>query len=75
MINMREYLDHKFPRMRPSEQRFINAARSDRVFWRGEDIETFKRVYEETQRMRQMGREKYRAEALGRMRQLARRMT
>lgn len=75
MINMSDYIPQKFRRMRPSEQRFINAARDERIFWRGEDIETFKRIYEETQRMRSMGREKYRAEAMGRMRQLVRRMT
>ncbi len=74
MINMSDYIDRKFRRMKPSEQRFINAARDDNVYWRGEDIETFKRVYEETQRMRSMGAKKYRAEAITRLKDMIRRI-
>ena len=74
MINMREYLEYKFLHMRPSEQRFINAARDERIFWRGESIEDFKRIYEETQRMRQIGPQAYPVEAMGKLKALVGKM-
>lgn len=64
MINMADYIPRKQRTMAPSEQRLIVAAREDRVYWRGEDIETFKRVYDETQEMRSMGAQKYREGAI-----------
>ncbi len=73
-MNMADYIPQKFRRMKPSEQRFIEAARDERIFWRGEDIETFKRVYEETQRMRSIGAKAYRAEAMGKLKALVGRM-
>ena len=69
-MNMGHYIDRKFWCMKPSEQRFIQAAREDRIFWRGDDIEDFKRVYEETQRARAMGMKKYRAEAIAGLKRL-----
>jgi len=66
-MNMSDYLPRKQRRMKPSEQRFIEAAREDMVFWRGEDIETFKRVYEETQKMRSIGAKQYTGEAMGKL--------
>ena len=73
-MNMADYIPQKFRRMRPSEQRFIEAARDERIFWRGESIEDFKLVYEETQRMRQIGPQAYRAEAIGKLKALVRKM-
>ena len=74
MINMSDYIPQKFRRMKPSEQRVIEAARDERIFWRGESIEDFKRIYEETQRMRQIGPQAYRAEAMGKLKALVGRM-
>ena len=70
MINMGQYIERKFRRMKPSEQRFIQAAREDRIYWRGEDIEDFKRVYEETQKMRSIGPKRYKAEAISKLKAL-----
>jgi len=70
MISMHDYLPRKQWRMKPSEQRFIEAAREDRVFWRGDDLETFKLIYEETQRMRSMGAKGYRAKAMSGLKNL-----
>ena len=70
MINMADYIPRKLRRMKPSELQFIEAAREERVFWRGDDIETYKRVYDETQRMRKIGARAYRAEAVGKLKKL-----
>jgi len=70
MVDMKAYLDVKVRFARPSEQKFIEAARSDRVFWRGDEIEFFKAVYEETFRMRAMGPIAYRAESISRLKGL-----
>lgn len=69
---MSDYITRKQQRMQASEQRFINAAREDKVYWRGEDIETFKRVYEETQKARKIGVRAYRGEAMGNLKALIR---
>jgi len=46
---------------RPAEeQSIIIEARKDGVYWRGDDIAFFARVWDETLRMRQMGVEEYR---------------
>jgi len=74
-VNMAEYLERKLRTMKPSEQRFINADREDKVFWRGEDIEFCKLVYEETQRMRSIGVKAYRTEAIGKFKRLVGVMT
>lgn len=64
---MKEYLERKLRHMKPSEQRFINAARQDRIFWRGDDIETFKRIYDETMAMRKIGPQEYRRQAIDKL--------
>ena len=70
MVDMKNYLERKIRRMKPSEQRFIHAGREDGVYWRGQDIETFKRIYEETMKMRSMGATRYKAQAMGKLREL-----
>lgn len=45
-------------------RRFVRAAIEDGVEWRGDDLDRFARVYEETMRARQMGIEAYRTEAI-----------
>lgn len=56
----------------PSEhQAYILAAREDGVMWRGDDFDFFRRVYDETMRMVDMGPDAYRKEAIKRLRELS----
>jgi hypothetical protein len=57
-------------RMDDNDRRTVTAGREDDVYWRGEDMDMFMRVYEETHKMRDMGVDAYRKEALHMMRSL-----
>lgn len=74
MIDMGEFLERKLARMKPSEQQFIRAAREDRVFWRGDDFEFFKLVYEQTMLMRSIEPDPYRKAAVKRSGRLVSKM-
>lgn len=54
------------------QQAYILAAREDGVMWRGDDFDLFRRVYDETMRMRKMGADAYRAEAVQKLRGVVR---
>lgn len=54
-------------RMTPKEQKIILAAREDKIYWRGDEIDFLMLVIAETTRMRTMGIESYRIEALDKM--------
>ena len=57
----------KFLSLHEHDQKIIMAAREDKVFWRGDDMPFFMRVIDETVKMRKMGVEAYRIEALKKM--------
>lgn len=50
------------------EQRYLLVAREDGIVWRGDDMEFFRLVVDEYMRMRDMGLDAYRAEAIRRLR-------
>lgn len=52
-------------------QRLILAAREDEIFWRGDDLDFFRRVIDETFALRDMGVEAYRADASKKLRALS----
>jgi len=64
------------------QHRLIIAAREDDIYWRGDDVEhrnkyldgrtAFENVIYETERMRKIGVDAYKAEALQRMRKMTR---
>ena len=53
--------------MTEKERRIIMAAGDDNIFWRGEEMDFFMLAIEETGRMRKMGTEAYRIEAIDKM--------
>lgn len=61
-----------FLSMPEAEQNYVLAAREDGVPWRGDDMEIFRLVYDETMRMRKMGADAYRAEAVQKLRGVVR---
>lgn len=46
-----------------NDQQTIKAARKDGVYWRGDSMDTFVRIWDETQRMREVGVADYRKHA------------
>lgn len=60
-----------FVTMPHQHQSYIVAAREDGVVWRGEVFEVFQRVYDEAMRMREIGADAYRKEAIGKLRGMA----
>lgn len=64
-------LARRFLRLPAAEQRTILAAREDGIAWRGDDLETFMRIVGEHYRMRELGAQAYRAEALSQLRGLS----
>ena len=57
------YCLRRYLQLELSGQKTVIAAREDRIAWRGDDIEFFSQVIEQTFAMREVGREKYIAEA------------
>ena len=53
-INLRRFLG-----MKKEDQDYIIGAAGDGVFWNGEDMPMFYRIYEETMKMKDSGRDKY----------------
>lgn len=54
-------------------QDFVLAAREDGIFWRGDDLEFFGKVVDETLKMREKGVERYRKDSIRKMeRQISR---
>jgi len=51
--------------LEPMERKFVVAARDDGIFYHGEKFEHFKDVVEETEKMRVVGVNEYRKQALG----------
>ena len=51
-------------------QEFILAAHEDNVFFNGDDLKVFRRIYDETMRMRSMDFETYRTEAVAKLKKL-----
>ena len=72
---LREKLEQKLSRMKPTEQKFIIAARQDGIYWRGESFEQFHQIYSETCKMRDMGLHEYRMQAIANLRKLIATMT
>ena len=54
----------KFKSLPEVEQQTIISARKDKIYWRGDDLDFFMRVIEETEKMREMGIDKYKAQAM-----------
>ena len=50
-----------------TDQETIKAAREDNIFWRGDDVDQFMLIIDETMRMRDIGVEQYRVECLRNM--------
>lgn len=57
------YTLSKFMSLDDPDQKYIIGARGDNIYWRGDDMEFFRGLYEETMNMRDIGREKYIARA------------
>ena len=55
-------------------QNLIVQAREKNVYWRGDQLESFKGVIEQTEKMREMGVKKYKANAIAGMKRFIRRM-
>lgn len=62
----------RFVRLKPQQRQFVLAAFEDGVWYNGDSFGFFRRVYDETMKMRQVGVERYRAEALSGMEDLRR---
>jgi len=60
----------KYCTLTPDDRKFIKAAREDGVFWRGDDMDFFHTVYDETMKMREVGIETYRKKALESMKKV-----
>lgn len=53
-----------------ADQKLILAAREDKIFWRGDEMKFFMLLIEEVSRMRKIGIDAYRNEALKKMKEL-----
>ena len=61
-----------FCRLKPNERDFVLAAAQDGVWYNGDDFDFFRRVYDETMRMQEIGVFAYRAEATKKLKGLMR---
>ena len=61
-------------RSAPDMRRLVVSARQDGHWWRGEERDVFLRVVNETERMREMGLDAYRVDALTKAREFLRRV-
>lgn len=66
------YLFHKFINLDEDYKNYIIAAAEDGVHWRGDEKESFYNIVAENEKMRLMGAEKYREEALLKMKHMFR---
>lgn len=70
-----EYCLQRYLRLSFEDQKTVIAAREDKIFWRGDDIQLFATIIHETLRMREVGRDEYMREVRQRIRSIQTKIT